>query len=935
MLDLMTYAFETVENIIGSKFDDEFFATPERNILFGGGGNDYLIGRGGNDLLDGGTGDDWIFGHDGDDHLIGGEGGDRLYGGTEDDFIEGGVGDDVIYGAAGGDAIDAGTGSDTQDETSIPILEFDVGVERSNVSLGAITYSVPDVAVTVDQQGVTLKNKIHHRVSRSFFNGTINISITVPNQAPYVTSTNAFGENVNTAIFNALQNSGFFAAGDFSFASPGPINFAETTIVEFKGAYAGVDVILSVQGGPSPANYTVYTTTAQQAAQPVDEILTINADPTVTNGVFNLSYGGNTSAHIAANATAAEIEAAIEGLVGRNADVVKASAGEWEVTIPDFGAQNFTPVAIGPDVVIDWGDGTQTQVPLGPYSLDSSQQIAINGTHTYQRAGAQIIKVFVDGASVDGVANATIKIGSRVAAVDTDEDGIFDDEETRIGTNPNSPDTDGDGLPDKFELDSDVLSPLAPDDPNGDHDGDLLVNIQEVLTGTDPDDPDTDNDCRSDLAESDLDADGIEHDNEILIGTDPNKYDTDEDLLSDGFEHQSEDLDPLTPDDLEADTDEDGLSHLLEQVFGTDPDESDTDGDNVSDGDEIAQGSDPLLESDSTPPPADETIQLELTVGDHSGSHSERYDLAMGNVLHQALVFGEVTKAVYTAFRKGRTYSVRIIHRGSNLSIPDYDYTAEIKPVEGSTELIIIEDHDGILGQHNESHYFAAEGKTAQVHLPLVDLDMIVPGLADELEESPGGRIRWNNDDDDIDGVVDYLDNSVNGEDDIYEFDLKPMLPEILQQLPGKLVLEFPSDKIRVWFDYFRNTPVISGVTEFDLSQGAGLFVEGYGMTIPAGDIEIKAIYTPGDLNYLSPGTFTVYGTEATDTVKLSTGTVDIQIDGLGDQWEEAPGSIVWRNSDFSNEIPDDNDPGEPGLPLYLPDYQVGQSGSPNKLDPN
>lgn len=71
----------SIENAIGSAFDDRLAGTASDNDLYGGSGNDTLLGYGGNDLLVGGMGNDVMFGHEGDDRFIGGAGNDRLFGG--------------------------------------------------------------------------------------------------------------------------------------------------------------------------------------------------------------------------------------------------------------------------------------------------------------------------------------------------------------------------------------------------------------------------------------------------------------------------------------------------------------------------------------------------------------------------------------------------------------------------------------------------------------------------------------------------------------------------------------------------------------------------------------------------------------------------------------------------------------------------------------
>lgn len=73
-----------IENLGGSRFDDDLRGSQGDNRLYGRDGDDRLIGLGGSDRLYGGAGDDWLFGGvssveaDGNDYLSGGEGRDTF-----------------------------------------------------------------------------------------------------------------------------------------------------------------------------------------------------------------------------------------------------------------------------------------------------------------------------------------------------------------------------------------------------------------------------------------------------------------------------------------------------------------------------------------------------------------------------------------------------------------------------------------------------------------------------------------------------------------------------------------------------------------------------------------------------------------------------------------------------------------------------------------
>jgi len=151
------------------------------------------------------------------------------------------------------------------------------------------------------------------------------------------------------------------------------------------------------------------------------------------------------------------------------------------------------------------------------------------------------------------------EITHAIAAVDTDGDGLSDQDEINIhGTDPNRADTDGDGLSDGAEI---------------------------TLYGTDPRSVDTDGDSLSDADEIN------DH------GTNPNLSDSDQDGLSDPDEIATYQTNPN-----QADTDQDGLTDRDEIIsHGTDPRNADTDQDGLNDGYEVSNGLDPLVDQNAPP----------------------------------------------------------------------------------------------------------------------------------------------------------------------------------------------------------------------------------------------------------------------------------------------------------------------------------------------
>ncbi|QTH63079.1 choice-of-anchor L domain-containing protein [Psychrosphaera ytuae] len=138
--------------------------------------------------------------------------------------------------------------------------------------------------------------------------------------------------------------------------------------------------------------------------------------------------------------------------------------------------------------------------------------------------------------SVDNFANPNLG-DSVLISYDSDNDGLTDNVELALGTDPNNPDSDGDGVPDAVEVvdsnnpvDSDndgVIDALDPDDDNDgiatlvedkntDLDGDPSTNATDTDGDGTPDylDTDSDGDNITDVQESgastlDTDGDGI------------------------------------------------------------------------------------------------------------------------------------------------------------------------------------------------------------------------------------------------------------------------------------------------------------------------------------------------------------------------------------------------------------------------------------------
>jgi hypothetical protein len=175
------------------------------------------------------------------------------------------------------------------------------------------------------------------------------------------------------------------------------------------------------------------------------------------------------------------------------------------------------------------------------------------------------------------------------AEIDTDGDGLTDDHEEVLGTDPDDSDTDDDGVSDGVEIDGNGSSPT-----DADTDDDGLLDTEKSSFGTNPADSDTDDDgvhdgdevniWGSDPLVADTDGDGLTDGEEVnTYHTSPTAVSSDADALSDGAEVNDYGTDPN-----DHDTDDDGVSEGGEVVYyGTDPLDPDTDGEGLLDGAEI------------------------------------------------------------------------------------------------------------------------------------------------------------------------------------------------------------------------------------------------------------------------------------------------------------------------------------------------------------
>ncbi|MFI0849328.1 beta strand repeat-containing protein [Mesorhizobium sp. IMUNJ 23232] len=180
----------SIENFVGSSFDDGFRGDEGGNAIFGGSGNDVIFGNGGNDVLVGGSGGDSMSGGDGVDmasyegsqvgiivnlltgvagggdatgdvlvgfeNLRGSAFGDTLTGDDLANFIEGGGGDDIIAGLGGNDVLVGGSGLDSLsggDQSDFLVGGAEADLLIGGAGIDAADYSASGAGVTIKLTG--------------------------------------------------------------------------------------------------------------------------------------------------------------------------------------------------------------------------------------------------------------------------------------------------------------------------------------------------------------------------------------------------------------------------------------------------------------------------------------------------------------------------------------------------------------------------------------------------------------------------------------------------------------------------------------------------------------------------------------------------------------------------------------------------------------
>jgi outer membrane protein OmpA-like peptidoglycan-associated protein/opacity protein-like surface antigen len=274
------------------------------------------------------------------------------------------------------------------------------------------------------------------------------------------------------------------------------------------------------------------------------------------------------------------------GLVSFNASTAPTKPVEALKDSKNSGMAFFTPIGIGVEYTVSDHFSLDLHVAANPTFSDDINPLHDDKNDGYWTGGLTVIwrkGTLQNDDDGDGLSNEEERqLGTDPRNSDSDGDGLSDGKEVKsYKTDPRKADTDGDGLNDGDEVNKYKTDPLKADtDGDGLRDGDEVTKYL-----TDPTKPDTD-------------GDGLSDGDEVnQYKTDPLKVDTDNDGLSDGDEILKYKTKATNPD-----TDGDGLPDGAEVTkYRTNPLDPDSDHGTVNDGTEVNRGTNPLDAADDVP----------------------------------------------------------------------------------------------------------------------------------------------------------------------------------------------------------------------------------------------------------------------------------------------------------------------------------------------
>jgi hypothetical protein len=191
-------------------------------------------------------------------------------------------------------------------DTAAVLIEFTGDLGATNVSPISVnnTGLTGSIAATTTTQGFAGVNEVQTIGATGAVSGTF--TLTFDGQTTGNLPFNATAAQIQAAL-EGLSN---IDAGEVAVAG-GPVNTTAVTIT-FTGDLSATDVALITGNDSLLLGSQIVVSTTTQGASPVTQVVYVGS--AVAGGTFTLTYEGQTTAPIAYNATAAQLEAALEAL---------------------------------------------------------------------------------------------------------------------------------------------------------------------------------------------------------------------------------------------------------------------------------------------------------------------------------------------------------------------------------------------------------------------------------------------------------------------------------------------------------------------------------------------------------------------------------------------------------------------------------------------
>lgn len=301
-----------------------------------------------------------------------------------------------------------------------------------------------------------------------------------------------------------------------------------------------------------------------------------------------VSVGGNVNLNGVAIGAENNIEIGTQKVgqsynVNANRAVLYSAKGDIIIDVDNF---NFNGLIYAPNGNVEISsDGN-----IGVQGVIIAQHVTLQGGNLNLQSDTTTARFVADMMEKsDNSENIPNKDNTEDGSEETSEDTSEDVSEDTTEDSPKDPieDDSEETTEDNSQEPTEEPSEEVPETEYADADGDGLIDEIEEEIGTNPNKADSDGDNLSDFDEI------------YLTGTNPIKTDTDDDGISDDKEDADEDklntLEEIRAGTLPtyADTDCDGLLDGEEGSYATDPLDIDTDDDGLWDGDEIAIGLNP------------------------------------------------------------------------------------------------------------------------------------------------------------------------------------------------------------------------------------------------------------------------------------------------------------------------------------------------------